>query len=108
MCEEWRNDFAAFYAHVGPCPPGFTIERIDNEKGYFPGNVKWTSRKEQRANRRPTRPWGRKVTFNGETLYLMQWSKRLGITQKLLYKRVFERGWPIEKAFQDRSHVVFP
>lgn len=48
----WR-DFREFYAYVGDRPTeAHTIERIDNEKGYEPGNVKWATRKEQMRNTR--------------------------------------------------------
>ncbi len=53
MDPAWRFDFKAFYDHVGPKPEGnYSIDRIDNEKGYFPGNVRWASDEEQRSNKR--------------------------------------------------------
>lgn len=53
MCEEWRNDFPAFLAHVGPRPhPTYSIDRINNNGNYEPGNVRWATKTQQIHNRR--------------------------------------------------------
>ncbi|KKL74034.1 hypothetical protein LCGC14_2068970 [marine sediment metagenome] len=53
MYEGWIQDFEAFYEHVGPSPsPKHSIDRIDNERGYEPGNVRWATAKQQRNNQR--------------------------------------------------------
>lgn len=54
VCERWR-EFTLFLADVGEKPPGTTIDRIDNSKGYEPGNTRWASVTEQNQNRRTTR-----------------------------------------------------
>lgn len=53
MCDAWANDFAAFLAHVGPRPSRHhSLDRIENDGHYEPGNVRWATRSQQSKNRR--------------------------------------------------------
>lgn len=54
VCNEWREDFGAFFAHIGPKPsPELSVDRIDVNRGYEPGNVRWATASQQSRNRRP-------------------------------------------------------
>lgn len=55
MCTEWVDDFAAFLEHIGPAPEGkrMSVDRIDNDGNYEPGNVRWATPSEQVKNRAP-------------------------------------------------------
>lgn len=75
ICAEWRESFRAFYDAVGPRPEGHSLDRIDNDGHYEPGNVRWSERSAQSRNRRACH----RITHNGETLTIIEWSERFGI-----------------------------
>ena len=73
------NGFEVFLAHIGPKPsPELTLERLDNSKGYGPGNVAWKTRKEQQANRR-TNKSSKTYLVNGSYYSVSELSKISGV-----------------------------
>jgi hypothetical protein len=93
VCERWRK-FAAFYSDVGPRPsPTHTLDRINNDGNYEPGNVRWATQKEQSRNRRSTRF----ISAFGKTLPLIEWAELTGTSYRSLSWRL-KRGMPPEKA----------
>lgn len=87
VCEEWRaaDGFQKFIKHIGPKPSSdLTLDRIDNDGNYEPGNVRWATRSKQVANRR------RKylITIGQESKTISEWSKSTGIHPATLHSRI--------------------
>lgn len=94
VCERWKASFRSFYDDIGPAPsPAHSLERINNDGCYEPGNVRWATREEQTANTRRTH----RITFNGTTLPLKRWARKIGMSGEGLHNRL-RRGWSVERA----------
>ena len=94
VCAQW-NDFAAFYADMGPRPSlGHSIDRIDPDGNYCPENCRWATATEQRRNQRfRLHP----LTIHGETHLLADWAMKTGIPRNTISRRI-KRGWTPEEA----------
>lgn len=94
MCDEWRADFAVFLRDMGPKPsPKHTLDRINNDGNYKPGNCRWATWEEQLSNTRHNRL----VTYGGETLTIARMARKHGLKPHQLRTRI-EAGWTIEDA----------
>jgi hypothetical protein len=89
MFEGWRNDFQAFYEYVGPRPsPKHSLDRINVNGNYEPGNVRWATIKEQQRNKRNTVF----LEHNGRRMSLNDWAEETGIARSCLYYRITQAG----------------
>jgi hypothetical protein len=92
VCERWSS-FENFLLDMGDRPVGCSIDRINNDGNYEPGNCRWATRKTQNDNKRTVH----KITFNGKTLNKRDWAKEIGGNPDIIYIRL-KRGWSAEKA----------
>lgn len=101
VCDRWRESFANFLADMGEKPAGLSLDRIDNNGHYEPGNCRWATWHEQQNNRRSNRV----IEFRGERLTITQISVLTGIPSGTIGSRV-DRGWTIEDAATRPCRVV--
>jgi hypothetical protein len=92
VCERWES-FENFLADMGNRPHGATLDRINTDGDYEPGNCRWATRVEQARNLNRNH----RLTLNGESLPLSAWAERLGMCAATIRYRV-EEGWSDEAA----------
>jgi hypothetical protein len=92
LCNRW-HDFNAFYADVGDRPNDLTLDRIDNDKGYEPNNVRWISRADNNRNSRRCVM----VERDGVSKPINVWCVELGIPYVTVKGRR-RRGWSLYDA----------
>ena len=86
MCDEWRDDFLAFYewAMSNGYTEGLAIDRIDNNGNYEPSNCRWVTAKVNGNNRRTCRL----VTYAGKTKTIAEWADYFGLQYDNFYMRL--------------------
>lgn len=84
VCARWRASVVNFVEDMGLPPNGHTLDRIDNDGNYEPGNCRWATRREQSNNRHDNRM----LTFNGRRQTVAEWSRELGLPRKTIDKRL--------------------
>ena len=94
ICARWDN-FELFLVDMGKRPSlAYSIERIDNSKGYEPGNCRWATKREQQNNRRDTIF----ATLNGVTKPIKIWAAEFGLKYGTVDFRIHGRRWTPEEA----------
>lgn len=97
MHRPWIESFEAFFGYLGPRPSGHTLDRIDVNGHYEPGNVRWATKTEQYGNQRHTRF----LTSNGRTRSMHEWAQESQIPVAVLYNRIVKRGWDVDRALTE-------
>lgn len=87
VCDRW-HDFRNFLADVGERPPGMTLDRMNNDGPYDPGNFRWATRAEQARNRRGLV----RLTINGRTQCMKDWCGEFGLSYYTVNWRI-RAGW---------------
>ena len=92
MCDEWANDFASFYAwaHANGYEEDAerfdcTIDRIDNDGPYAPGNCRWVTMERQNNNKFNSAF----ITVGSERRTVAEWAKTQGISAPTMYSRLY-------------------
>lgn len=111
VCERWKHDFNAFKEDVGARPsPQHTLDRIDGNKGYEPGNVRWATAMEQCRNRSSNRV----ITIDGVSRCVAEWAEVFGVDgrrvvayiERLTMKPLAEK-FSDEEWFEEQDAVPF-
>lgn len=97
ICDEWINDSNAFekWAVSNGYSDEFSIDRIDNDKGYSPDNCRWVDRITQQNNTSSNLY----LEYAGIKLTASEWARKLGISRDVIYER-YKKGLPVEKVLE--------
>lgn len=92
VCQRWER-FVLFLEDMGHPPTDkHELDRVDNNGHYEPDNCRWATEKTQARNRRSNRI----LDFQGESMAVVQWSEKLGISQSVINSRL-RNGWSVER-----------
>lgn len=93
VCEPWRQSFEAFLQDMGRCPDKCSLDRLDSNGNYVPGNCRWATHIEQMNNKRSNT----RLLIHGQTMTLANAARRHGADPRLVGLRL-RRGWSAERA----------
>lgn len=103
VCSEWMNSFEAFLRDMGARPEGTTLDRINNDRGYYPGNCRWATPREQTQNSRRAKLTEKDIPvifrLSKDGVSQRQIAARYGVSQQLVTAVLQRRAWaniPVE------------
>lgn len=104
ICDRWRygengvSAFECFLADMGERPSrAVTLERINNDGNYEPGNCRWATRREQ-GNNRSTNIL---IEYQGQKFTFAELARHVGLPKEFLRHRILRAGWPVEAAISE-------
>jgi len=87
VCDSWRHNFRQFVKDMGPCPPGYCLDRANNDGNYEPNNCRWVTPSQSGVNRR--------ARTDRETHYKKMWAAhKLSAAKKRSERTHFRCGHP--------------
>ena len=93
ICDRWNDSFQNFLDDMGEAPPGMSIDRIEVNGNYEPGNCRWATQKEQASNKRNNRI----LSMCGSSKTMTEWAEALRLPVHVIYGRL-RLGWSDEDA----------
>lgn len=96
VCDRWLHSFENFFEDMGLCPPDMSLDRINNNGNYEPGNCRWATTVQQLNNTSRSRH----IEHAGRKLTLSEWSKEIGIGVSTLWARI-NSGWDASRALTE-------
>jgi len=121
VCDRWKDSFENFYKDMGPKPgPNYSIDRINNDGNYEPGNCRWGTCEEQRINQRPCRkksnlPVGvsksrnrfqAQISYQGKKIYIGIFDDAQTASEEyLLWKRLKMKALEFEREERERRDL---
>jgi hypothetical protein len=100
VCERWET-YVNFFADVGPRPSaGHSLDRIDVDGNYEPGNVRWATASQQQRNKRNSVM----VPYQGKMMHVYDVAEIVGLHPAMITSR-YQRGWPVEELYLPRQRA---
>jgi len=99
VCERWAGyeGYSNFFRDMGPRPAGTTLDRVNVDGDYEPGNCRWADSHTQSRNTRRNI----NLTHLNRTQCIEDWSRETGIAWTTIYERIHTAGWSVERALTE-------